>query len=285
MQIVASSFTFTIFSVPGSYETGASAINNLNQIVGSDTRSIPIGTTVIDGFVYQNGNLTTLEFTSPVTSLTGINNLGQIAGWASGPPTGFLYESGTFTVIGSDFIVGLNDVGDILGYGMAGSYVSRGGTLSPVAFPGACGTSASDINNSGEIVGYYTDCSSHAMHAFVDIAGLYSSFDVPGAVDTQAFGLNNLGQIVGTYTSSGIPGTAHGFVYSGGTFQTLDDPGAVFTEPYGINDAGIVVGETSCPGLNGCAFFATPSDASVPEPGSFALLAVALLVTGFVRRR
>ena len=94
------------------------------------------------------------------------------------------------------------------------------------------------INNSGQIVGNYTD-NNGTVHGFLYSNGTYTTLDNPSGA-TVPLGINNLGQIVGEYGDAS--GTVHGFLYSNGTYTTLDDPLANLTGngngtlAQGIND-------------------------------------------------
>jgi probable HAF family extracellular repeat protein len=58
------------------------------------------------------------------------------------------------------------------------------------------GTTASGINNMGQIVGQYGDSSGHA-HGFLLSGGIYTTLDDPSATfGTTASGINDMGQIV-----------------------------------------------------------------------------------------
>jgi probable HAF family extracellular repeat protein len=78
------------------------------------------------------------------------------------------------------------------------------------------------INNSGEIVGYYTDSSGN-QHGFIYQSGTFTTVDDPDGTDTHLTAINNNGEIAGYYQSpgpSGIPVT-NGLIYDNGTFTTL----------------------------------------------------------------
>ena len=77
-----------------------------------------------------------------------------------------------------------------------------------IEFPRMTYTQAFGINDSGQIVGLYSD--SVGRHGFLlDTAGSITTIDVPGASYTAASGINNSGQIVGGFSDS--TGT-HGFL-------------------------------------------------------------------------
>jgi len=152
----------------------------------------------------------------------------------------------------------INDLGQITGWYVDTSGVVRGYerssrgkfTALDVPFTGATGTYPISINNSGEIVGAWTDSDGNS-HGFTLIAGTYTSFDYPGGTQTEADDVNSAGDIVGQcYDASGA---GIGFLLSGGTFTPIEYPGAAGTYALGINDSGVIVGDycptaaTECP--------------------------------------
>ena len=110
----------------------------------------------------------------------------------------------------------------ILSLGIAGQVKAAGYTLTTLNVPGASSTIASGINNSGQIVGQYSNTG--GTHGFLLSGGVYTTLDAPGAISTEAYGINDAGQIVGQYSDN--TGGTHGFLLSGGSYTTLDVPGA-----------------------------------------------------------
>lgn len=110
-------------------------------------------------------------------------------------------------------------------------------------------TTATGINNAGQIVGWYLVQPGQVHHGFLYSGGTYITLDDPLAGNpftisgTLANGINATGQVVGFYgTDSGV---IHGFLYSGGsggTYTTIDDPLAVNTYAYAINVTDQIVG-------------------------------------------
>lgn len=138
---------------------------------------------------------------------------------------------------------------DTIAYNTSGFSRSSGGSYTAVNVPAAAMTTASGVNNSGQISGYYTDTSG-GVHGFVQTAGIPVSFDVTGAASggaTYAVGINTAATTVGYYFDS--LGNAHGFSRtSGGSDTTLDVTGlgtVTSTQAFGINDGGIIVGSFS----------------------------------------
>ncbi len=85
-----------------------------------------------------------------------------------------------------------------------GLYLDGQGGLEFLAPPGAAATSANGLNNTGQIVGDYTDIASGQVHGFLfDIATqAYTTLDFSNAVGTSAHAINDYGQVVGTYTDA-----------------------------------------------------------------------------------
>jgi len=135
---------------------------------------------------------------------------------------GFLYDGGAYSVIEYPGTVDFQPCGSF-------------------AYQGAQGTAALGINNNGQIVGAYSDCTNNdASYQFLYSGGVFSPISYPGAAATIISRINNAGEIVGSYTDSN--GVTHGFLYAGGTYSSIDYPGAASTQSSGINDSGQIVG-------------------------------------------
>jgi probable HAF family extracellular repeat protein len=122
--------------------TQAVGINNLGQIVGfyGDGNGA-------HGFLYSNGTYTTLNDPFGNTYAYGINDLGQIVG-PYGPGHGFIYSNGTFTTLTDPLhgAAGINDLGQII---WAETVLNSNGTYTTINETNPLG-----INNLGQIVGY-----------------------------------------------------------------------------------------------------------------------------------
>jgi len=114
-------------------------------------------------------------------------------------------------------------------------FLDSGGVYTSLQYPGADGTIATGINNSGAIVGYALGINSYS-YGFQLNAGTYSPLNVPGATSTTPFSVNDVGLIVGGYN----PGV-HGFLYSGGNFSEVNASIPTFTAT-GINSSGVIAG-------------------------------------------
>lgn len=169
---------------------------------------------------YPNTYTTIDDPAGTYTVLNAINDAGQIWGsyeisqGSNDALYQFLYSNGTYTTIEDPLSNGYFLFGPT-GYGK---------------------TVLSDINDTGELVGYY-DSTSHS-HGLLYNGGSYTTIDAFGLAtnDTRAYGINDAGQIVGTVNGN------YPFLYSGGTYTTLDDPLATL-DTLGISDTGQVVGD------------------------------------------
>ena len=117
--------------------------------------------------------------------------------------------------------------------------------------PGARITLAADINNSGQVTGYYLDASGR-YRSFVESGGTFTTHNVAG-FNNYAHGINDNGQVTGWYEMQdpqdcwgGCGPDSSGFVESGATVTTLHFPyipgGSAPTALRGINDSGQVTG-------------------------------------------
>ena len=114
--------------------------------------------------------------------------------------------------------------------------------------PGAIGTTARGVNDSGEIVGSFFDDT--GSHGFLYKGGTFATLGPPGASQSDAASINNAGQIVGSFTDSA---GQHGFLNVGGAFTTIDFPGATSTSALAIDNAGRILGSFGTP--NGFSHF------------------------------
>lgn len=186
------------------------------------------------------------------TELTGINNLGEVAGsyapnsYAVASQTGFTYQSGTFTDIvlpntrPRDYTGAINTTGKV-------ALTAGGGTTKPEGVlwssdgsfitidPTNEAVHAYGVNDAGTVVGsirpYF---GAGPMDAFVYSNGALSTFQVDGQ-DTEAHGINNAGDIIGqTIGNTSAPGI--GFIDRGGAITHISG------DPMAINNLGAVAG-------------------------------------------
>jgi len=264
-------YTFVTIDDPSANGyTRPEGINDNGQISGDYADAAGI----FHGFIDNNGAFSAINYPGAVNTVTngGINNTNLLVGSYSngGGLNAYVDSNGVFTSLNvpsasTSGASGINDQGQIVGWGINGSYfafVLNGNVYTTFRVPGSISTVAADINNSGQIVGWFSNPSDNG---FLLSNGVYTTIDYPGAVYSDAYGINNKGQVVGTYVDSN--GQTHGFLWSGGVFTTIDDPSANgYTRPMGINDNGQIVGYyLDAAGLTD-GFEADPS--ATPIPGA-----------------
>lgn len=181
------------------------------------------------------------------TVLDGINNAGQIVGFAfgSGDPKSFLDDHGTFSNLdapGATFTEprGINEAGQVVGdyqdfFAVHAFRYDPGGTYETVDFPRSSSTRASGINAEGQIVGSY---GAEGAHGFVEDSPFFVTVDYPGSLNTTVDGINDAGQVVGAYNNGDAQ--EYGFLEDHGTFSPLDIGSS--THPSDINNLGGIAG-------------------------------------------
>ena len=235
-------YTYTLLSYPGTLDTQGVGINPdaLDGDLDGQSGTPRPGIKVVGAWFSPDG-----------TSQTGF--LARVFGTKSARETYDLLNDPQGSLVQqpysiNDFgqIVGDYYVGDIGGSYIFHSYELDGDTFKPlnVPFVGAVSTFSPAINNTGEIVGGWTDSAGNS-HGYTRIGDTYTSFDYPGGGQIQLYlSVNSEGHIVGSYADAN--GNVHGFLRRGETYTSIDFPGAVYTASTGINDADEIVG-SYCP--------------------------------------
>jgi uncharacterized membrane protein len=99
-------------------------------------------------------------------------------------------------------------------------------------------TSATGVNNSGDIVLYWDN--SGPFESALYNGSTYKTINVPGALDSFAQGINNNGGIVYWWANST---GSYGDLRQGGTYSKFSDPNGVgTTHGWGLNDHRQIVG-------------------------------------------
>jgi uncharacterized membrane protein len=161
--------SFSDFAPPGSPRTtGNALINDKGQIILSNFSCCNLPDFIYD---VHTASVTPVNYPgATVTSLIAINNNGQVLGEASGGASGlvyFIYDAGTFTTLSLPAGCtpdGINDsdaiVGNCLKDGIFKGFLDQSGVITYIVYDGNSNvndTLISDINNSGEIVGTFSN--------------------------------------------------------------------------------------------------------------------------------
>ena len=218
---------FSNIGMNSSNSTGA-AINNSGVVAGAGNSS-----GLSEAFVYQPGH--GIEWLGSLGSgmsvATGINDSGAVVGFSyngADEQHAFLWTAGSGM---QDLTTDLTSIG---------------------------GATATGINSSNEVVGYYFANGSRTANAFSWTAdGGFQSF---GASGTLAFAVNDASTIVGQATNHG--GYQHAFMWAaGGAATDLGTLGGASSRAYSINKNGWVVGTSLTSATTGVvhAFLWTPT--------------------------
>jgi hypothetical protein len=112
--------------------------------------------------------------------------------------------------------------------------------------PGANGTTITEINDRGQMVGLHGDPNDPTKaRGFLLDKGRFTSFDVLGAPITAPFGLDNFGRVVGFTIPDPTVLSFRGFLLAKGVkgaVVTVAVPGSVSATATGIDDLGRIVG-------------------------------------------
>jgi probable HAF family extracellular repeat protein len=189
--------------IKGLYATTV-GINASGVVVGNQIDwDTPVG-----GFTFDRGVWTDLGGLRYVDApvVTGINDLGQIAGY-------FLYGGGAFRI--------------------------TDGAMTDINPSGASQSTAMGINVAGDVAGGYW--LGNQRRAFANVAGTFVDLGTLGA-ETWAYAINSFGDVAG---SSGIGWGSRAVRWSNGTMQDLGTLGGSTSYAIAINASGEVVGMSS----------------------------------------
>jgi probable HAF family extracellular repeat protein len=171
---------FTTLSFPVQKDfTTAAAINNAGTVVGYVQVNQGSGAFLIGFELVGASYLKVLPRGYLYSTMSSINNSGKAVGIASTSSAyiSFLFDetgSSKFQPLGiapSAFPVAINDTNGIVGSyspstGITKGFVYQNSTFQPLVFPAPNSfTTATGINNSGEVVGYFFDAS-NIQHGF-----------------------------------------------------------------------------------------------------------------------
>jgi probable HAF family extracellular repeat protein len=111
-----------------------------------------------------------------------------------------------------------------------------------------------DLNEAGQLTGFFFVSGEHPSHAFFYDAGNLTDLGTLGGSTSEGNWLNASGQVVGKST---LPGDiqSHAFLLSSGTLLDLGTLGGPNSTATAINDPGLVIGDSDLPGGLGTSAF------------------------------
>jgi probable HAF family extracellular repeat protein len=260
----ATTYNLTDLGTFGGTDSDAYGINNYGQVVGDATitKKDEFGNPIYHAFLYSGSTMYDLgTLGGQESNANDINDSGQVVGQSNRVyPNGYVYTHAC--IYNGSSITDLDTSGDSLGsngcginasgqavgdvykieYGNGGhhAFLYSGGMVD-IGTLGGQNSSAHDINDSGQIVGYAKTTGNTATHAFLYSGGTMHDLGTIGGWYSNAYGINASGQVVG---ESNITGNTahHAFLCSGSTMTDLGTLGGTYSEASGINASGQVVG-------------------------------------------
>jgi probable HAF family extracellular repeat protein len=276
----------------GAYDSSAWSVNNAGQISGAQ---------LIGGESYATvWNSGTPQLIAAAGSYgLGMNQSGDVAGMfttSTGQGEAFERINGILTPLGIasgqiwSAAYGINNSDEAAGYALSNGamqaflWSSQSGYMTLGTLGGA-NTYALAINDSGQAAGHAQTAAGY-MHATLWTNGAAQDLGTLNGGNSHAYGLNNAGEVVGD--SAG-----HAFLYQDGVMLDLNsmvDPasGWTLTAAYAINALGEIAGAGLFNGTEH-AFLLDPApstfstSAAVPEPATWSLVLLSLVVFAFIR--
>jgi probable HAF family extracellular repeat protein len=281
----------------------AKGINNAGQIVGyADVASNNPSRYAV---LWENNSFRNLG----PGDANAINDAGIVVGSYSTRLGAFpaVWVNGVYSMYGSNLGIAkaINTTGTIAGdvktwvnNGVYRGDYTQASIFVPGYAPGSIGTlggagsSASDINDAGQIIGMADTAGAGPSHPFIWDNGVMQDLNWTESSSTVVSQINNSGDIVG-YAQNSLwsnisPNTFHALLWENGTVIDLSTiiigPGYQLVTANAINDFGQIVGTGYSELGKYESFLLTPDTTSVPEPTSILLLGIGSMVLGIYGR-
>lgn len=272
-------------TLPSGGTSGGYDINSAGVIAGSSGGS---------AFLWQNGQMTALPRLAggSYASANAINDSNQVAGSADSKAV--MWTNGQIAVLpslsgeASSVAIGLNGQGTAVGTSTNQSYLTtavlwQNGQVQALSSGTARGAGATDLNNTGAVVGYVDKGGNQDQAARWDNGQLTLLNNIDGSLDARAYGINDAGLVVGSAFIG--PGSLATVWEGAQAFELnkllVNGQGWDLRQALDINASGQIVGWGA---LNGQAqsFLLTP----VPEASTVVYMSLGMLaLLGVCRRK
>ena len=257
VSVSAQQFYVPVSMGPPGVHVVPNDINNLGQIVGTYYPQLQGGTARAFMYDFQTGTFGDLGVPEGwIHSLANaINDESQIVGTLGGDsPVAVIWNQNQVEIVGGNTRSGndinnqgmiVGDTSDLEGFYYTDSKIYYIGSLTPTSSYSGPYSSATAINNTGQIggtsrgAGFYSDSTVAVIYENEQLVNLGTSPDVPRRFNTVT-AINDFGQAVVFGT---IPGTQIGYLYdyNSNSWTNLGSLGGD-TYPSAINNRGVIVG-------------------------------------------
>ncbi|MGH7231370.1 MAG: hypothetical protein ACREJU_08425, partial [Nitrospiraceae bacterium] len=236
-------------------------LNNSGQMVGA----VPAGSgaTRFRGWWYSGAKVIDLNTCGGIgCRAMGINARGQIVGNIGRDP--YIYSHEKFIDIAAfarppGMALAINDLAEVVGWytliPVAGehfpserhAFLYRGRRFTDLGTLGGTESVATDITNTGQVVGYSSTYGGET-HAFLYDNGRMIDLGTLGGTESRATSINELGHIVGSADVAGS-NKPHAFLYADGKMTDLGTLESKESNALCINQSGQIVGTSGSRGF------------------------------------
>ncbi len=235
---------YTPIDQPGSRYTTVSGLNNVGDVIGlyvtnpyTEHPFVRAASGAITLISFPGSSYTTLGDLNDSGTVVG-------SYWNGFRYQGFVDSGGAYSTVsigpGSTSLSNINNVGDLLGNYAGQYFLKTSGGVQFITPPAGWGSmTIEDFNDSNVLAGTYSN--GLRSLGFFGVNGHFTTIDPFGWGDVQVTGINNKGELSG-YVSNGF-GTDIGFIYSGDAYTFLKYWHFI-TDITDINDDGVVVGSS-----------------------------------------
>jgi probable HAF family extracellular repeat protein len=229
----------------------------------------------------SGGRATTVLKAVSIAAPIAIAVLGTASAALHGCPPEYEYEMACAppcgTIKSSATPLDINEAGDIVGFTTGFCYqqkafIWKAGTPNLQFLPMPAGTVASRayaINDSGQIVGFYTK-TGNATKGFIIDNGVFTDMGtLPGGNWSEAYDVNDDGVAVGWWGNSVVGPSPMAMTWSAGALTDLNPGlGSVYSQAWAINDVGAIAGTVANKGTiyDGRAFILDGGKLTVLPP-------------------